>query len=172
VLCRIFEIPKNHVNEFQLRPEINSEGYLATITHLPAGRLFNRLFEFLSSETGETVGWENLENLEFLTGDTSTTDLDLMKINNFEMDFPTFESLGDSVDSYLLAFLNSIADTYIGALDFLPRRESNMYVFTGGLITQSQILQTIFSSKLPKKSNITLIKSDSSIAGLRKIVEH
>jgi sugar (pentulose or hexulose) kinase len=172
VLCKVDVFPSNYANEFQIRPDLEDEGYLATITHLPAGRLFNRLFHKLSAESKESVDWSYLDSLS--TDFTRHTDfvIDVKSINSGLSEFPQFSLFEDSLPKYLLTFVDSVVNVYLDALDQLPKIQGNRFVLSGGLLTSSQLMKELFQSKLPSHSQFRCEASDTSLLGLRKMVQN
>jgi hypothetical protein len=171
VVCRLKTFPKDYMNRFQVRPEIYNRGFLATVTHLPAGRLFNRLFRNLSSMTQRSIDWNYIEKLELKDFQPFNYVFDLVSINNFHSDFPKWSELDHSIDTYLINFMDSFVDQYLNALKMLPSLGTDSYVFSGGLLTKSKIVQDMFRSKLPGNAKISVVPGDASLAGLSKMLE-
>lgn len=172
VLCRIRSYPSGQMNSFQVRPEIQDNGVIATVTHLPAGRIFNRLFEFLSAKTGQIIGWDYVERLDHLDEFMDIeTHIDVVAINSFSADFPCTEDFSNDVNQYLLSFIHSIVITYLDALKRLPTHNHSTYVFSGGLLTKSKLLQRSFIRALPEGARIEIMSLDASLEGLRRILE-
>lgn len=171
VLCRLNSFPMDYMDRFQVRPEVFSEGFLATVTHLPAGRLFNRLLRNLSSMTQSCVDWNYIEKLKLNEYKPFDYAFDLVSINDFNSDFPALSEFDQSIDTYLINFIDSFVDLYLNALKVLPDLATDCYVFSGGLLVNTKIVQDMFRSKLPKDAKIAFMSGDTSLAGLSKMLE-
>jgi len=171
VLCRMRSFPDSQLKSFQLRPEIQDNGVIATVTHLPAGRVFNRLFDFLSAKTGQIIDWVYLEKLDLSEFMDLDSRIDVAEINMFSADFPGLEDFSNNLDYYLLNFLHSIVGTYLDALERLPVCHHRTYIFSGGLLTKSKVLQEAFTLKLPEGAQTEIRSTDTSLAGLRRMLE-
>ncbi len=171
VLCRMSSFPESQQKSFQLRPEIQGNGVIATVTHLPAGRVFNRLFDFLSAKTGQIIDWGCIEKLDLNKFMDLDSRIDVVAINKISGDFPPLEDFSSDVDYYLLNFVHAIVSTYLAAIQRLPDCKNNTFVFSGGLLTKSRVLQEAFTLRLPKGTMFETQSIDTSLNGLRRIVE-
>jgi hypothetical protein len=90
-------LPSYSDSGLQIRPTLDGEGFLTTVTHLPAGRLFNEVMKFLTIESGKKINWDTLELIEKKYWRENKLQLDTFQINLDQSNFPPMAHYKNSV---------------------------------------------------------------------------
>jgi hypothetical protein len=157
-------------NSLQTRPTLDGKGCLQTITHLPAGRIFNKVLQVLSEVTGESIDWDYLESLENDSMGNSLVEIDVQRMNTNQEYFPSLSVFSNSPNAFLAAFIAGFSTVYASKIDLLPNGKNSKIHYSGGLICKSRKLQHAINLKLPNQETSVSLVSDTSIAGLNKMI--
>ncbi len=156
----------------QTRPTLDGKGCLKTVTHLPAGRLFNKVLQFLSDVTGKNIDWDYLESLENESKGNNLVEIDVQRMNTNQDYFPPLSAFNNSPTAFLEAFIAGISTVYASKIELLPNGKNSKIHYSGGLICKSRKLQHAINLKLPNQETSVSLVSDTSIAGLNKMINH
>ena len=172
VVCRISEIPQVNDSLFQIRPLIVDKEYYATITHLPAGRLFIELFGHLTKELDREFSWEEFE---YTISNRSLPTyypgkIDVISINQNLSKFPHISEFSNSIEDYVFSFVSEVVSVYAAAIARLPLKGTSKVRLSGGLLTKSHFLkQTLFNTIVNDCIEVPE-DFDTSLMGLRGMI--
>ena len=172
VVCKVNDISEATNSLFQIRPLIVDKEYFATITHLPAGRLFIKFFDHLTKETGRKFSWKEFEYT--VSTRSSPTyhpgKIDVISINQNLSNFPHISEFSNSIEDYVFSFASEVVSVYAKAIARLPLKGAGKVRLSGGLLTKSHFLkQALFNTIVNDCINIPE-DFDTSLMGLRDML--
>jgi sugar (pentulose or hexulose) kinase len=157
-------------SSLQIRPTLDGVGYLLTATHLPAGRLFNKVLNFLSNETGYRIDWNFLELISTNELLETQVELDAEQLNQDYGNLPSLVDFNLSPSRYLSALLMGVGSVYASKAKLLLSQERTKIHYSGGLICKSKNLQFVINLKMANSAASINLEGDTSIAGLNKMI--
>ena len=172
VVCRIKDISQATNASLQIRPLILDKDYYATITHLPAGRLFIKLFDHLSKEIGRKFSWKEFE-YAVSTRRLSTyhpKKIDIISINQNLSNFPPVSEFSNSID-YVFCFVSEVVSVYAAAIAHLPLKGTSKVRLSGGLLTKSHFLKQTLLNTIVNDCIDVPEDLDTSLMGLRDMIK-
>jgi sugar (pentulose or hexulose) kinase len=171
VIKQVDELIPNLDSSFQVRPTLSGEGLLTTVTHLPAGRLFNRIFSYLTAESKKDVNWDSLEDIRDSAISLDIKPIDVISINQGTIKLPSLRDFDDLCEAYLVSLLVGVSNIYRSKLSLLPNSNFGDIAFSGGLLTKSEKLKFTIKLGLPERNILMQPDSDTSLNGLNKMIK-
>jgi xylulokinase len=173
VVCRIQDLFQVTSSSIQIRPFILENEYYATVTHLPAGRIFIKLFEHLTKETGKEFNWKEFEEIFRARRPPvlHPEKMDVVSINQDLASFPQISEFANSVEDYVFCFVSAVVNVYATAVANLPLKGKSKIRLSGGLITRSNFLKEALLEAIQYDQISVSENIDTSLMGLRSMIK-
>jgi xylulokinase len=152
---------KNELDELQTRPYFGGQ-YIHTKTHMPSGRVINRLIETIWSVFGVNLSFSDLTNLDLKKIDKSPS----FQLNEEICERLVIE-LSDQHGPTEIAMiiLSILANTYAEAISKIPNMNYQKIVFAGGVGQKFTNISTFIARELNIEIKVAQVE-ETTLQGL------